>query len=189
MTSVTFMKIGVRGLVELVKNNAMGPMKVVKIVTTDSFRSPSEKHANASTGRMKRRIRAKGNTFDVLELVGGELGAEELNEVDVVQEIVEIAVDSRTYGHYERRALREQRRRRRFGGSWRHARLDFVCKGKKVQHEVLGCGCQKTGVRSLMKEMSLYCGFDWALLQCSERASAAGHCCFRSGCMARPTSL
>ena len=35
----------------------------------------------------------------------------------------------------------------------------------------------------------LYCGSGWALMQCSERASATDHCSCRPARMARPTSV
>ena len=46
-------------------------------------------------------------------------------------------------------------------------------------------------VRSVprLRSLPLYCGYGSAPSQCGERASAAGHCCFRPARVARPASF
>ena len=109
------------------KTNAMNDAKFVKDDATGSVQSdglstiredPSDGLAQSSKRRTYKRVENtygtlnvhRSNKFDVLNLAERGLKVVEVNAVGVVQEIVEIDVDSAA-------AESEQRRRRRWG--WR----------------------------------------------------------------------
>ena len=86
------MKDSATASVTFVKDRATGRGKFVKFEQTDSFRNRSERRASGRR-TVDMTSASRSNKFDVLNFTQRGLEVEE-NAVDVVQEIVEIIVDS-----------------------------------------------------------------------------------------------
>ena len=97
------------GSVTLVKIDVVSSANFVKIVMTGSSSVRSGRRAHDWDGTT---TAIRSNKFDVLNITANGLEVEDVNTVDVVQEIVEITVDS---GAPRERLAdpKEQRRRRR----------------------------------------------------------------------------
>ena len=71
-----------------------GSVNFGKIATTGSFKSRNERHANDKRKTYETTSASRSKKSDVLEVIESGLEVEEVRAVDVVQEVLEITVDS-----------------------------------------------------------------------------------------------